>query len=242
MRGEPAAHSRGGQLGVVVIAKNEGGQVGACLASLEEGRRGGLICDVVVSDGGSDDETSSIANDAGARVIEMASGRGGQLAVGAAAARGQWLLFLHADTKLERGWSALARKAIERGEAAAYVFRLEFDERTWAMRLISAGANVRTRLFASPYGDQGLLIARARYDQVGGYRPMPLFEDVDLVERYVSAFGRRALRVLPARAVTSAARYARDGAFRRVFRNAICLAMYKAGRSPERIAAFYEGG
>ena len=98
---------------------------------------------------------------------------------------------------------------------------------------------LRTRMFSSPYGDQGLLISRAAYEAVGGYRPMPLFEDVDLIDRLLVANGRRALVVMRAKAVTSACRYRRDGYFRRVIRNARCLAMYRAGVAPETIVQYY---
>jgi hypothetical protein len=91
------------------------------------------------------------------------------------------------------------------------------------------------RLLALPYGDQGLLISRALYDQIGGYRPLPLMEDVDLVRR----LGRRRLAVLPADAVTSAARWRRDGWARRSARNLACLALHRLGMSEERVRKLY---
>ncbi len=230
-----------GALAAVVIARDAGARIGACLDALTEARVAGLIGDVVVSDGGSSDDTIAISKAKGARTISKAQGRGGQLAAGAAAAQGDWLLFLHADTVLEPGWSVPARRAMRAGEDAAFVFRLAFERDTPAMKIIAASANLRTRLFAAPYGDQGLLIARAAYERIGGFKPMPLFEDVDLIDRFVRAFGRARLRTLRPAARTSAERYERDGPFRRVARNAICLAMYRAGRAPERIADFYAG-
>jgi hypothetical protein len=91
------------------------------------------------------------------------------------------------------------------------------------------------KLLALPYGDQGLLISRALYDAVGGYRPLPLMEDVDLVRR----LGRRRLAVLPATATTSAERWRRDGWARRSARNLACLALHRMGMSEERVARIY---
>jgi hypothetical protein len=118
--------------------------------------------------------------------------------------------------------------------AAAFRFRL-LDE-GWKPRLLEAAVSLRCGLFRVPYGDQGLLLPRALYDEVGGYSDQPLMEDVDLIRR----IGRRRIRMLRADAVTSAVRYRNEGYARRILRNQACLAMYAAGFSPERIAAMYE--
>ena len=93
----------------------------------------------------------------------------------------------------------------------------------------------RVAVLALPYGDQGLLIHRSLYDRVGGYRPLPLMEDVDLVRR----LGRRRLTVLGAAAVTSARRWRQDGWLRRSARNLLCLTLFYAGVPAERIARLY---
>ncbi|MCM0019399.1 MAG: glycosyl transferase family 2, partial [Tagaea sp.] len=96
-------------------------------------------------------------------------------------------------------------------------------------------ANWRARNFGLPYGDQGLLIARAAYEKLGGYRPLPLMEDVDFVRR----IGRANLRALDGLATTSAARYERDGWWLRPLRNLLCLALWRAGVAPGTIARLY---
>jgi hypothetical protein len=94
-------------------------------------------------------------------------------------------------------------------------------------------------LFRSPYGDQGLLVSRTLYEAVGGYNSIPLFEDVDIIDRVVRMKGRRAIRVLKSTAVTAPDRYLRDGYVRRVIKNAYCLALYRAGVAPRKIAERY---
>lgn len=226
-------------ISVVIPTLNAEGLLGACLAALAPAAIAGLVREVVVSDGGSTDATATIAEAAGARLIVGEKGRGGQLARGAAAARGAWLLFLHADTILEVAWAAEARALIEDGADRAGVFTLKFDRKGAAPSLVAAGAMVRTRIFVSPYGDQGLLVSRGLYDEVGGFRDLPLFEDVDFVDRLVRAKGRRALRIFAATATTSADRYAREGYATRVLKNAFCLSLYRLGFAPGKIAGFY---
>src|ERR671933_816562 len=209
------------------------------LAALVPAVPEGLVREAVVADGGSMDATREIADAAGCRVVSAARGRGAQLAAGAAVARWPWLLFLHADTVLEEGWRREAGRFIERadrqgGEAAAS-FAFALDDFGARARWLEAAAMARCKLFGLPYGDQGLLISRRLYERLGGFRPLPLMEDVDLVRR----IGRRRLTLLRTRAVTSAARYRRDGYASRAARNAVCLGLYFAGVSPARIVRLY---
>jgi rSAM/selenodomain-associated transferase 2 len=225
-------------ISAVIPTLNASARLPQCLAALAQAAIDGVLKEVIVSDGGSTDETVAIAEEAGARVVSGERGRGGQFRRGAEAARGTWLLFLHADTVLDAMWTEDARPLMS-DETRAGVFTLAFDAKGFAPRAVAAGAMVRTKLFRAPYGDQGLLISRALYDRLGGYRDALLFEDVDFVDRIVRDGGRRALYVMPSRAVTSADRYLKDGYARRVLKNFACLAMYRAGVAPAKIAAFY---
>ncbi|HXI86864.1 MAG TPA: TIGR04283 family arsenosugar biosynthesis glycosyltransferase [Parvularculaceae bacterium] len=225
-------------ISVVIPTFNAAPRLSDCLEALVPAAVEGLVKEVVISDGGSSDKTEAIAEAAGAVFLAGPKGRGGQLARGAAAAHGRWLLFLHADTVLDPEWGAEALGCVS-DEARAGVFTLAFDAEGLAPKLIAAGAMARTRLLKSPYGDQGLLISRALYDEIGGFAGIPLLEDVDIVRRIVRAKGRAALIVLKARAVTSAALYERDGYIRRVFKNARCLWDYHRGVPPARIAENY---
>lgn len=197
--------------------------------------RVGTADEIVVADGGSIDATAAIAERHGARLIRAPKGRGAQLAAGAEAARGDWLLFLHADTVPGRRWRAAVEAHVAAAPDKAACFRFRLADRAWQARWIERGVALRVRLLALPYGDQGLLVPRALYDAVGGYRPLPLMEDVDLVRR----IGRRRLRLLEEAASTSSARWRREGWGRRSVRNITCLALYGLGASPQRLARFY---
>lgn len=209
---------------VVIPTLNAASNLARTLAGLAGGHD--LRLAVIVCDAGSRDDTQAIARAAGAAVVECGPGRGGQLAAGAAAGCAPWLLFLHADTTLSAGWAQAARAFMTGPNTSrAGYFRLRYDSADRRARRIESLANWRSRALGLPYGDQGLLIARAFYQQIGGYRPLPLMEDVDFVRRV----GRRRLVALQADAVTSAQRYERDGWLVRPARNLACLTLYFAG-------------
>ncbi len=224
-----------GPLGVVVPALGPAPGLGRCLDALGEGAS--LVGEVVVADAGSTDATREVAARYGARVIATARGRGAQLAAGAALVTAPWLLFLHADTWLAPGWAAAARGFIaDPGNVArAAAFRFTLDDAAPAARRLEAVVAWRSRALALPYGDQGLLIARAFYDALGGFRPLPLMEDVELVRR----IGGARLTLLDAAALTSAERYRRAGYLRRSTRNLMCLGLYFAGLPTRAIARLY---
>lgn len=217
-------------LSVVIPTLNEAARLPATLAAL-----GNVPAEVVVADGGSTDATVAVARAAGGRVVAAPRGRGAQLAAGVAAARGAWLLLLHADTRLGPGWAAAARGLMAAGTERAGYFRFALDSADARARRLERAVAWRCRVLALPYGDQGLLVARRRLAEVGGVRALPLMEDVDLVRR----LGRRRLAALDAPAVTSAARWEREGWARRSARNLACLGLFAAGLPPRVIARLY---
>ena len=218
---------------VVIPTLDVAGRIGPCLGALGEGVAG-LIREVILADGGSSDAIAEVADATGARLVTAPRGRGSQLAAGARAARGDWLLFLHADTRLVPGWSEAVRRHLAGGPERAGYFRLRFDSEDMMAGVTAGWANLRSRAFRLPYGDQGLLVARALYDRAGGHPEIPLMEDVALARR----LGRR-LVPLDAVAVTSAERYLREGWVRRGARNLSTVALWFAGASPERLAERY---
>jgi rSAM/selenodomain-associated transferase 2 len=230
------------RVSVVIPALNAERTLPATLASLAEGRRSGLVAEVIVVDGGSRDRTRDLAAAAGALVVAAPRGRGAQLAAGAQRAAADWLLFLHADTVLEAGWPEKCEERVKPGHDGdqrdaerAFYFRFRLDDPSPAARRIERVVAWRCRALALPYGDQGLLIPAAFYRALGGYRPLPLMEDVDLVRRV----RRRRLAELPAAATTSAARYRAGGYWRRPLRNLLCLACWFAGVPPRLILRLY---
>ncbi len=226
-------------ISVIIPTLNAEARLGLCLDALVAPAISGFVREVVVVDGGSEDRTAEIADGFGARVLTAPAGRGGQLKAGAEAAKSNWLLFLHGDTVLEEGWDEEAYGVTNESTSGAGVFTLAFDAEDWRARLVAAGAMMRTRILKSPYGDQGLFISRALYDEIGGYRAAPLFEDVDIVDRIVKTKGARALHIFKSKAVTSPSRYERDGYVKRVLGNFMLLMRYRSGASPETLARAY---
>jgi len=222
-------------LSVVIPTLDAAGSLPATLESLAEGQA--FIGEIIVADAGSADTTSSLARQGGARVIATPRGRGPQLAAGAAVATGQFLCFLHADTRLDRGWSTAVRRFMddpENGDRAGY-FAFRLDDDAPSARRLERMVAWRSRVLGLPYGDQGLLLAREYYQRLGGYRPLALMEDVALVRR----IGKARLVALAASALTSAARYRRDGYARRALRNLCCLGLYFLGVPPRCIRRLY---
>jgi rSAM/selenodomain-associated transferase 2 len=200
----------------------------------------GIVQEAIVVDGGSSDGTRAIAEAAGTHLIEAPRGRGSQLDAGAHAARGDWLLFLHADTVLDPGWAEEAQGFIKRVQTgrrdeAAAAFRFALDDDGAMPRFIERLVVWRCCLFGLPYGDQGLLISRRLYRRLGGFRPLPLMEDVDLVRR----LKRRELVLLQSRAVTSGERYRREGYLARSLRNLGCMLLYYLRVPPRVLARIY---
>jgi rSAM/selenodomain-associated transferase 2 len=217
----------------VIPTVNAAATLPATLAAL----RSTPAAEIVLADGGSTDGTVAVARSAGVRVVSALLGRGTQLAAGANAATGKWLLFLHADCLPEVGWSDAVAAFIVRPEAEsrAGYFDFALDDLHPAARRLEWIVAWRCRFLGLPYGDQGLLLSRKLYDAVGGFAPLPLMEDVDLVRR----LGRHRLARIGGRCVASASRYRRDGYWRRPLRNLFCLSLYFAGVAPERIARIY---
>lgn len=216
-------------LSVIVPTLNAADSLPACLAALMEGLDAGLITELIISDGGSTDGTLEQADSWGAQIVKGPASRGGQLQRGCAVARGEWLLILHADTVLSSGWTIAVGQHL--GTSGAGYFRLRFDR---GGRFVAGWANLRGRLFGLPYGDQGLLVSRTLYAQVGGYADMPLMEDVALVSAL-----KGQLTALDAVAVTSSAKYQRQGWVRRGARNLWTLVRYFLGADVTTLARQY---
>jgi len=216
-------------LSVVVPTLNAEAHLADCVERMK------AADEIIVVDGGSADRTVAIAEQAGVRLVLAPKGRGTQLRAGGEAARGDWLLFLHADSLPAPDWAAAVSTHRRAAPDKAACFRLRLADRAWQARAVERAVGARVALLGLAYGDQGLLVPRALYEAVGGYRPMPLMEDVDLVRR----IGRRRLAMLDCEAWTSAERWRRDGWASRSARNLFCLGLFALGVPPARIARFY---
>ncbi|RVV99571.1 glycosyltransferase [Mesobaculum littorinae] len=221
-------------LSIVIPTLNAADALAAASVPLVEGVSEGLVREMVVADGGSTDATRRVAEDLGAAWVPGPAGRGGQIARGVAAARGDWLLILHADCHLPRGWTdSVARHMGQSPERAGY-FRLAFRATGLPPRLVAGWANLRAARLGLPYGDQGLLIARDVLARAGGVPDLPLMEDVALARAL-----RGRLSPLDATITTSAERYLAEGWLRRGGRNLGLLARYLAGADSDELARAY---
>lgn len=219
------------RLSVVVPALDEASGIAETVASAAAPG-----VEVIVVDGGSRDGTPERARAAGARVLQTTPGRARQLGMGGREARGEVVLFLHADTRLPPGWPEAVRAALRDPQVAGGAFRFRFDARGPLLRLVEWGTCLRVALLRLPYGDQALFLRREVLEAAGGVPEVPIMEDLDLV-RAIRRRGRLALLPLPA--VTSARRYRERGVLRTVGRNAVAAAGFYLGVERQRIAAWY---
>ncbi len=224
-------------ISVVIPTLNEARHLPHLLADL---RAGGAAAEIIVADGGSTDETREVARAMGAGVIRAARGRGHQIAAGAAATRGNTLLFLHADSRFPSGGLArIGELLMARPEAVGGNFRLDFDGETrfdaWLERFY---AWIRARGFY--YGDSGIFVRRAVYERLGGMRPIALMEDYDFVRR-LERFGPTICIDDPP-LVTSSRRFAGRSPAAIILGWLEIHALFHLGVSPDRLARLYYGG
>jgi rSAM/selenodomain-associated transferase 2 len=226
------------KISVVIPALDESEEVAGAIGSAAPSVVGSV--EVCVVDGGSRDDTTVRARSAGARVEHSQPGRARQLQVGVEATEGEVLLFLHADTRLPRGWDLALRQALRRPDAHGGAFHFRFEGRRGvALRIVEWGARVRVALFGLPYGDQAIFLRREVLERIGGVPQVPLLEDLDLV-RAIKQRGR--LVALPLEAITSARRYRAGGVVRTMLRHWVVAAAWTLGADRHRIAAWYAAG
>jgi rSAM/selenodomain-associated transferase 2 len=165
-------------------------------------------------------------------------GRAVQMNAGAALAGGQWILFLHADSELPADWHMRIEEVDRRQDVVAGAFRLALDSATWQARLIEAAVRLRVAVFRLPYGDQALFVRKHVIATIGGYRDLPLMEDVDFVRR-VRTVGR--VFHSSSTVLTSTRRWEGDGWMRRSVQNVGLATRFLLGASPARLAQKYFG-
>ncbi len=217
------------RISVIIPVRNEADILPALLRSLV----GAGVHEVIVVDGQSDDESVERARQSGATVLSCAPSRGRQLSLGAEAASGEVILFLHADSILPPGFADQILRIAQEPGVVAGAFRFEIDAVGVVYRVIERLVQFRSRWLGWPYGDQAIFLTRASYDAVGGIASIPAMEDYDLVRR----LRRRGRIVLAPTAVrTSPRRWQRDGVIRTTVLNLWCVLATMFGVGPERIA------
>jgi rSAM/selenodomain-associated transferase 2 len=214
---------------VIIPALDEAATIARCLEAVGSA----APLEVIVVDGGSRDGTPELARAHGATVIAAPPGRAAQMNAGASAARGATLLFLHADTIVPSRYDQWIARALASARVVAGAFTLRIDGEGRGLRFIERGVAWRSRVLQLPYGDQALFLRADTFRAAGGFPPLPVLEDYELIRR-LRRRGR--IVVVPAAVLTSARRWRAGGVRRTTLRNLACLLAYHAGVAPERIA------
>jgi len=249
-------------ISVIIPALNEERNIKACIESAKKLN----LLEIIVVDGGSTDRTKEIAMNAGAIVVKSPKGRGVQMNKGASLARGEILLFLHADTLISEEVSSLFHPDPERdsgdsrsqemlkrpmkqvqskvqndilGKYIGGFFKLKFDDDSLSTRLVELFANIRSRLFLLPYGDQAMFIRRDTFEKIGGFREYPFLEDIDMALR-LRKIGSLKYIPLP---VTASVRRIKKGyplsPIPSSLRNVAIVLLFILGISPYKLIKFY---
>lgn len=220
-------------ISVIIPIKNEDPETAKPFARFSSAPH----AELVIADAGRNPETLEAFRAAGARVFSGEGSRGARLARAAREARGDVLFFLHADSRPPQDCLRLIRRTID-GGAAAGAFSLGYENADLRMRWIAWWANRRSRLAKLPFGDQGIFCRSETYERAGGFRDLPICDDLDLVTRLKRA-GPFVVR--REKTFTSARRYRQRGALRQVLRNWKVILGYFAGVAPETLHRWYEG-
>ncbi|MDJ0707571.1 MAG: TIGR04283 family arsenosugar biosynthesis glycosyltransferase [Leptolyngbyaceae cyanobacterium MO_188.B28] len=220
------------KISIIIPVLNEVASVKATLSPLQWAAN----VELIVVDGGSVDGTPDLAASLGAQVIKAAVGRAHQMNVGAAAATGDILLFLHADTMLPQGFETMVRGLLRQTEVIAGAFALGINAELQGLRLIETMVNWRSRFLQTPYGDQAIFLTAPVFREMGGFQEMPLMEDFELVQRLKR---RGKIAIAPAAVLTSGRRWEKIGVLKTTLINQFIVLAYYLGVSPTRLARWY---
>lgn len=200
-------------------------------------QRGGDVAEIIVVDGEPGGNTIAVIRDGGVKKLLSEKGRGVQQNRGAEIATGDLLIFLHADTVLPPAAFERIAEAMREEGCGGGAFDLRIDSPRGAFRIIETVANLRSRMTRIPYGDQAIFIRADLFRTLGGFREIPIMEDVELMRR-VKRRGER-IAILRERVVTSARRWEKEGLLFGTLRNWSLVLLYLCGVEPERLARFY---
>jgi len=169
------------KISIIIPTINEANNLPLLLSDLSSIQKEG---EIIIVDCGSEDKTIDIANIYGAKVfISKERNRGLQLDIGAKKSKGEWLIFLHADTRLTHDWFKKINSYLKGNKNIIYYFEFKINHKKIIYRVLEILVNFRSKFFKQPYGDQGLIIHRTTYFKNNGFRKIPLMEDVDFLMR-----------------------------------------------------------
>ena len=219
-------------ISIIIPVLNEAATIEPTLQRLQA--IGGV--EIIVVDGGSKDNTFDIALALGVKAIVVAGGRSAQMNAGADLARGNILLFLHADTQLLPNFVNLVIQTLKRPKVIAGAFELKIAGQQRSLRTVEILVKMRSRLFSLPYGDQAIFLTKQTFVRVGGYADLPIMEDFELIQR-LKRQGK--IAIAPAMVITSGRRWQKLGVWKTTLINQLVIIGYYLGISPAKLGKFY---
>lgn len=220
------------QISIIIPVLNEANTIRSVLARVLDAE----TVEVIVADGGSQDETVAIAKSLGVKVISGAAGRARQMNAGAAVATGDIFLFLHADTRLPSGFQTLIPPALNTARTVAGAFELRIDARLRGLRIVERMVDARSRLLSMPYGDQAIFLKASIFHELGGFPEFPIMEDFELVRRLKR---RGKIKILSASVLTSGRRWQKLGIVKTTLINQLIIISYLLGVPTDQLARWY---
>jgi rSAM/selenodomain-associated transferase 2 len=202
------------KVSIIIPTINEANNLPFLLSDLSIVQKEG---EIIIVDCGSEDKTIDVANIYGAKVYKSKEkNRGLQLDIGAKNSRGDWLIFLHADTRLTNDWFRKINSVLMGDKNYIYYFKFKINHRKTIYRILEIFVNFRSQYLKQPYGDQGLIIHRTTYFKNNGFRKIPLMEDVDFLKRLKN---KKDLKQLNLPIFTSSRKWESTNIFFQAFKN-----------------------
>ena len=221
---------------IIIPVLNEADRINAAIEDLYNNNAKENF-EIIVVDGDEKANTIKAITENAVKTTKSPKGRGSQMNAGAAIARGEILIFLHADTQLPKMAMEKISRTLQTRKYVAGAFNLAIDSNRFFLKFIAARANFRCRLNRIPYGDQAIFIKKDYFDRIGRFREIPLMEDVDLMRRIKKSGDK--IFILPDKVKTSSRRWETEGALYTTIRNQVLVSLYYLGVSPHKLANFY---
>ncbi|MBD2604452.1 TIGR04283 family arsenosugar biosynthesis glycosyltransferase [Scytonema hofmannii FACHB-248] len=222
----------GAKISIIIPVLNEAENIRQAIACTQLSTN----IEVIVVDGGSQDDTNKIASDLKVTIISSLPGRAVQMNKGATLAKGDILLFLHADTRLPTGFDVMIRTALQPTGTVAGAFALRIDAEMVSLRLVEWGVNMRSRFWQMPYGDQAIFLTKQTFNKIGNFPELPFMEDFEIMRR-LKRIGR--ITIIPVPVITSARRWLQKGIWKTTLINQIIIIAYLLGIPPQRLIRWY---